>query len=438
MPAITAAAPTSSQPFKLFAAAEPLKRKNQSSVKGPYINFDEKNRFALYQQLSTCNPYVSTSLNKLGLSLVKGMTFDGTSKRNAKEFEDFSKKTNFLNQIQSLARMLCRDGTYAALPVSGTKGGNFRLTPLLMPALTILPEGAEPGAKVDEVMSPGQNIEKMRFCINEGEKFQEVYEFSKVIYGAYNEWDSVQEDRKKRKTYGLYGSSLLVPIIPSIQNLLDLDQGFVSYVKRYGQGRYVINLRALEEAVKQGIITPAQASDAVTAFAEEHKKLSENEDIIGAGLEVLTPDAKGSLDTSKFKESLETEIMLGLFQSPLTMGKAAGTTYASSYMVEEDRMLVLEGLQKIVESITNQAINARLRAIGKPEDSVWVKFDELSKPVLDFNTLLEMCNTGKITDDELRQRAGFQPMMSVGTNNTTQSTPKNQEHTKMNTGDENE
>jgi len=414
MPAITAAVPTSSQPFKLFAAAEPLSRKNKSAIKGPYINFDEKNRFTLYQQLSTCNPYVSTSLNKLGLSLVKGMAFDGTSKRNSKEFEDFSKKTNFLNQVQSLARILCRDGTYTALPVSGTNGGNFRLAPLLMPALTILPEGVEPGAKVDEVMSPGQNIEGMRFCLNEGDKLQEVYDYSQVVYGVYNEWDSVQEDLKKRKTYGLYGSSLLVPIIPSIQNLLDLDQGYVSYVKKYGRGRYAINLRALEEAVKQGIISPAQASEAVAAFAEEHKKLSENEDIIGAGLEVLTPDAKGSLDTSTFKASLETEIMLGLFQSPLTMGMSSKSTYASAYLVEEDRMLVLEGLQKITESITNQAINARLRAIGKPEDSVWVKFDELSKPVLDFDTLLEMCNTGKITDDELRQRAGF-PAKAVDT-----------------------
>jgi hypothetical protein len=404
---LNAAAPPQSNPLKLFAAVEPLRRKSQSAEKGPYVNFDEENRFTLYQQLSTCNPYVSTSLNKLGLSLVKGMQFEGTSRRNAKEFEDFSKKSNFLNQVQNIARILCRDGTYAALPISGIKGGNFRITPLLMPALTILPEGVEPGSSVDEVMQPGKNIEKIRFCLNEGEKLQEVYDYSQVIYGVYNEWDSVQEDRRKRKTYGLYGSSLLVPIIPSIQNLLDLDQGFVSYVKKYGNGRYVINLRSLEEAVKQGILTPLQATDAVTAFAEKHKGLSENEDLIGAGIDVLTPDAKGSLDTSKFKESLETEIMLGLFQSPLTMGKSAGSTYASAYMVEEDRMLVLEGLQKIVESIANQAINARLRAIGKPEDSVWVVFEELSKPVLDFDTLLEMANTGKITDDELRQRAGF-------------------------------
>lgn len=407
MPELNAAAQPQNNSFKLFAAVEPLSRKNQSATKGPYVNFDESNRFTLYQQLSTCNPYVSTSLNKLGLSLVKGMRFDSKSKRNSIEFEDFSKKTNFLNQIQSLARLLCRDGTYAALPISGVKGGNFRIAPMLMPALTILPEGIEPGAKADQVMTPGDNVEGIKFCLNEGDKLQVVHEFSEVIYGVYNEWDSVQEDMKKRKTYGLYGSSLLVPIIPSIQNLLDLDQGYVNYVKKYGQGRYAINLRALEEAVKQGIITPAQASEAVKAFAEEHAKLSENEDIIGAGLEVLTPDAKGSLDTSTFKQSLETEIMLGLFQSPLTMGKSTGSTYASAYMVEEDRMLVLEGLQKIVESITNQAINARLRAIGKPEDSVWVVFDELSKPVLDFSTLLEMCNTGKITDEELRQRAGF-------------------------------
>lgn len=409
MPTLNAAVTVPNTP-KLYAAVKPLNRKNQSAVKGPYINFDESNRFSLYQQLSVCHPYVSTGLDKFGISLTKGMHFDGTSKKNTKDFEFYSKKNNFINDVQMVGWSLGAYGTYISKPLYKKGKESFRVNPLLMPNLSILPPGIAPGGKSDDVITPGDDIEELTFFVNEAnDKYRESYEFGDVVYGTYKESTSIQKDVLGRDTFGLYGSSLLQPLIPSINNILDLDQGFVSYVKKYGQGRYAINLRALEEAVKQGIITPAQASEAVKAFAEEYKYLSENEDIIGAGLEVLTPDAKGSLDTSKFKESLETEIQIGLYQSPLTMGKASGTTYASSYAVEEDRMLVLEGFQRILESITNQIINIWLRARGKPEDSVWVTFDELSKPVLDFSTLLEMCNTGKITDDELRQRAGFQP-----------------------------
>lgn len=416
MPELNAAVPIIESPAKLFAAVEPLTRKNTSAKKGPYINFDEDNRFTLQQQLSSCNPYVTTSLNKFGISLTKGMKFDGKSKKIVKDLELYSKKNNFINQIQSIGRILAIHGTYIAKPVSKVGGDGFRLNPLLMSHTTILPGGFAPGSTSDDVLQPGEDPEDLTFCIYEKEADKRImYNFDEVVYCTYNEHDGVQKDILKRDTYGLYGTSLLTPIIPSIQNLLDLNEGFVSYVKKYGNGRYVINLRALEEAVKQGIITPTQASAAVTEFSESHKNLSENEDLVGAGLEVTTPDPKGSLDISKFKESLETEIMLGLLQSPLTMGKAAGTTYASSYMVEEDRMLVLECFQKILESATNQAINFWLKAHGKTEDSVWVTFDELSKPVLDFNTLLEMANTGKITDEELRERAGFTPEKPEGT-----------------------
>jgi len=34
---------------------------------------------------------------------------------------------------------------------------------------------------------------------------------------------------------------------------------------------------------------------------------------------------------------------------------------------------------------------------------------------LTFNTILKMCNTGKITDEELRERAGFPPEKPEGT-----------------------
>lgn len=406
MPELNAAAPAPKRKLTLAAAVEPLNRSNTSPTSGPYVNFDQTNRFTFYQQLSTCNPHVSTGLNKLGLSLVKGMSFDG-KRTTVKEFKEYAKKANFTNQIQTIARILCRDGTYIAKPVYGANGGNFRLVPFLMPYSTILPEGINPGDTPKTIMQHGKELEKTRFCVYEKQDGEEVLEWDQVVYGNYNEYDSVQTDIKNRKTYGLYGSSLLVPLIPSIQNLLDIDQGFISFVKKYGNGRYIFNFRLVEELVKQEIINPEDGQGIIDDWCEKHKHLSENEDIVGAGIEVYTPDPKGSLNITEFKRSLETEIQIGLFQSPLTMGQASGTTYASSYMVEEDRMLVLEGLQDIIESITNQAINMRLAAIRKPLDSVTVQFEELSLEKLTMTELQEMYNTDVISKSEFRKRGGF-------------------------------
>jgi hypothetical protein len=406
MSELNATAPTPKRKLCLAAAVEPLNRSNTSSASGPYINFDQNNRFTFYQQLSTCNPHVSTGLNKLGLSLVKGMSFDG-KKQAVKEFKEYSKKLNFTNQIQTISRILCRDGTYLAKPVYGANGGSFRLVPFLMPYTTILPEEYAPGSRPTKIMQPEKDLEKTRFYVYEKQQAQEVLKFNKVVYGNYNEYDSVQLDVKKRKTYGLYGSSLLVPLIPSIQNLLDIDQGFISFVKKYGNGRYIFNFRLVEELVKQDIITPEEGQDIINDWCEKHKNLSENEDIVGAGIDVYTPDPKGSLDITAFKKSLETEIQIGLFQSPLTMGQASGTTYASSYMVEEDRMLVLEGLQEIVKGLAQTAVDFRQAAAGKQPGSVIIEFEELSLEKLTVTEMQEMYNTGVISKEMFLKRTGF-------------------------------
>jgi hypothetical protein len=406
MPDITAAAPPPKRRTTLSAAVEPLNRSNTSPSAGPYVNFDQTNRLTFYQQLSTCNPHVSTGLNKLGLSLVKGMDFDG-KKAAVKEFREYSKKSNFINQVQTIARILCRDGTYLAKPVYGAAGGNFRLVPFLMPYSTILPDGYEPGARPSKIMQPSKDLEKTRFYVFEKLKDQEVIEFNKVVYGNYNEYDSVQLDVKNRKTYGLYGSSLLVPLIPSIQNLLDINQGFVSFVKKYGNGRYIFNFRYLEELAKQEIIEVEDIPGIIDEWCEKHKYLSENEDIVGAGIDVYTPDPKGSLDITAFKMSLETEIQIGLFQSPLTMGQASTTTYASAYETEEDRMLVMEGLQGIVNGLAQTAADFRQVATGKQPGSVIIEFEELSLEKSTMAELQEMYNTDVISKGEFRKRGGF-------------------------------
>ena len=387
---------------KLAAAINTVRKEDKTSTIGGISNFDPNNRFRYYQQLVSSSPYVSVALNKLGLMLTKGLYFDG-KKTVVKEFETWSRKTNFLEQAATIARHLCRDGIYIARPAKTPD--NFQLYPLLMPYTTLLPAGVKPKETPKSIMQPPA----VQVVVNEGNSQQELIEPSDLVMGSYNAWDYVQEDVRGRETFGFYGSSLLDPIELSIRNLLNINKGYVSFVKRYGMGRYHYDHVMLQKLVEADILSPEEAGELHDEWLEDNKNLSENEDISAVGLKITPIDAHGSLDVLAFKESLETEIQLGLFQSPLTMGKASGTTYAAGYLVEEDRLVVLEGLQKIVENIANNAISRRLELLHKSPDSVTVHFEELSKIKLTAGEVQEMYNTGVIEKEEYRTWADFPP-----------------------------
>lgn len=395
-----AAKTTQGSKVRLAASLNTTKRDDVSTSIGGISNFDTKNRFRYYQQLATASPYVAVPLNKLGLMLTKGAKADG-KKQILKDFELWRKKSNLDEQLATIARLLCRDGT-----IIGRATGDenkFFFYPALMPYTTLLPEGVQPKAKPADIMQPPLST----FVLNEGAKNQKTEDLENLILGNLNPWDYVQEDIKKRETFGIYGSSLLDPIELSIRNLLNINKGYVSFVKRYGMGRYHYDHVMLEKLVEAEVITPEDAAKLHDDWLEDNKNLSENEDISAIGLKVIPIDAKGSLDVMNFKESLETEIQLALFQSPLTMGKASGTTYASGYLVEEDRLVVLEGLQKITQNVAQEFVNKWLEVKKKPEDSIELNFEELSKVKLTASEVQEMFNTGVIERDEFRNWGGF-------------------------------
>jgi len=411
MTLLDAAVPSTEKTFTIAAAIESLSSSDTSASVGPYINMDTSNPATYREQLATCNTYVSTSINKYARTLTKGMRFEGKTKaKNA--VEAAAKKNNFKGQIQTVARQLVIHGTYIATTIG--KAETFQATPLLMSATTILPEGVSPGSTPKFIMEPPI----AQFCVNEGNKISEVKEIplkpEDVIYCALNPFDSIQDDVLQRKTRGLYGQSPLDPLKPAIRALLDVNEGQRIFYKKYGNGRYLYDLRSLEEAVKIGTISPKEAQAALTEFMELYKNLSANEDLVFYGLDVKPIDANGTLDVMAFKSALETEIMVGLYQSPLTMGASFQTTYASSYMVEEDRMMVLEGDQGILETTANQILNKMLLSMGMKEDSVTVKFDELSKPKFTSSEILEWRNTGLLDDNSALLWGGFTPKDSTG------------------------
>jgi hypothetical protein len=386
-----------------LVASTGVTRADTSTSFGGYRNFDTSNRFRYYQELAVASPHVSTSLIKLGLSLTKGMRFDGNSAADVNEFETWSMKVNFLEQVQTLARLLCRDGVYLAQTAGDAP--IFRLVPLLMPAVTLITSDDQLGkSSTKDIITPPVTM----IIVNESDAAKRaILKPEDVVYGTLNAWDGVQKDVMGRDTYGIYGTSLLDPIELSIRNLLNINHGYVSFVQKYGNGRYVFNFTLLEKLVEQEIITIEDAQKAIDAWLEEHKNLKANEDIVGAGMSVVPIDANGSLDVMAFKKSLETDIQIGLLQSPLSMGDTKGSTYAAGYVSEEDRMVALEGLQKVVRNIVQQVVEKRLKLLGKPEGSVWVEFDELSKPKMESRDVLEWFNVGVLSKEQLLEWGGF-------------------------------
>lgn len=411
MTALNAALEDKTNDIMLVAAIEPLYTSETSSKAGFFYNLDTNNAATFREQLAVCNTYVSTSINKYALTVTKGMSFEG-SKKAKTAVEDVIKKNNFKNQIHTIARYLIIHGTYAAT-VDG-KGPTFQAKPLLPSALTILPKGVQPGATGDILLEPPIGL----FVVNEGSTSKEVTEVkldpSEVIYCALNSYDSVQADIRKRKTRGLYGQSPLEPLAPTIRALLDINKGQTEFYKKYGNGYRYYRFSLLEELVKKGMDLK-KAQEAMNNWMEKHKHFSANEDLITYGIDVQRIDASGSLDVMQFKSALETEIMIGLYQSPLTMGQSFQTTYASSYMVEEDRMMVLESNQSIIQSCAQQLLNKLLLSMGFKEDSVTIQFDELSKIKLDPQLVMELANSGWIVKKQLLDYCGFEDLSEDST-----------------------
>jgi hypothetical protein len=403
----------------LVFAASGLERKEEMERVGAYkdIHTESGNRFRMLQQLSLTTPHVFIPLLKLSLSLVKGVRFEsekGTENDALKkDFEKWAKRINFQNQVQTISRLLVRDGTFCALPTGKPDGSDLSIQPFLMEHVTLLPKGVKPGV-VDNTILLQPPIETL--VVDEGGAAPEgteitpkeqTYPFKNVIYGAFCPWDYVIMDWKNRQTFGMYGISLLEPIRDTTYKYLELVEGYCKYIKKYGIGRYHIDYTVLEEIIKEGDVDAAL--DALQKLSDKHKYIKENEDIVGVGFKVKELNTGGSnINVVQFKQSMEKDIQIGLLQQPLTMGMAEGTTFAAGYVSESDRMVALEGMQMLIQNIINQGIiDLRLQRMGKEPGTIWVEFEELSRADIAFKDFLALSDREGCTEQEARVRAGL-------------------------------
>lgn len=401
-----------------FTASGDLQRTNKSTIVGGFTGVDVDNRFIYYEQMSLMSPHVFVPLHKTSLTICKKYRFESKSGNTklVKDFENWGRRINLASKLRTLVRLTCRNGTYVARWEDDKSAPEvMSFEPLMMSKTTIIPEGFNP----DKPDTEGDLILTTpieRFIVNEGnsnKKAVKEYKPEDVVYIALYPFDYMQKDIKDRNTYGIYGISLFESITDVFHKYMDVIEGFATYVKKYGQGRYHINYYALEEMLKNGDVQ--EAIDTLAIMKDEHQTIMANDDIISAGCKITTLDSNGSsLTVTDFKKSLENDIEVGLMQSPITMGKGEGSTYASGYVSESDRLLTLEGLQEEFASMINdQVIKPRALKLGADEllwqDDIYLVFDEISEPNIPLADLINAYIQDIMDYNEVREMIDMKP-----------------------------
>ncbi|MDG6244939.1 MAG: hypothetical protein QCH31_11230 [Methanolobus sp.] len=105
------------------------------------------------------------------------MQFDGRKKLIVENFERWARRFNFIEQVQTMARLLCMDGTYlAAMEVDID---DLHLIPLFMPNTTIHPKGYDAENDKDVLLAPPVK----HAVINEGEKREDKIKEKVILIG---------------------------------------------------------------------------------------------------------------------------------------------------------------------------------------------------------------------------------------------------------------
>ncbi len=402
------------QAMEAFAAAADMIPRTQAGGTTLYGEYrvTNTNIFQKWEEVSELTPHTFIPLTKLGLSLLSGFRLESESEEDQKKVQGWAKAVRLLSRLQSISYCTARDGTTIVELVKSDNPdiegfGALEICP--MKYMTLLPEGIEPGK---HAVSAKNNLIKGEVAVavlneqdlkNREEQVMQRDEFALFrIFADTN----FMTDIMGRETYGIYGISCLKSVDRTVKNYMDLVEGFSGFMRRYGIGRLHIDVKLAAELRAAG--KKAEAKSLLEKTIAAVRRLAPNEDMVTTGADVKNLATGQITGLDVMKSSFETDIHVGLYQAPLTMGKASGTTFASSYTAEEDRWIILETIQQqFIETIQAEIIDPQLKLMDIQEGSVKVAVDKLDIPTPDMRALTDAYTNDAITQEEFRERLGF-------------------------------
>lgn len=385
--------------------------KDEPTLRFGDFEIDNTNPFIKYEQLGSVD-IVSDAIDRVALEIASGFELyvendNARAQDILDEVNAWAAEVNLDALLFNIAREFIEKGTVCVyLPQKKGKIETLEILP--MRYVTLLPEGVSPGSMPTYILKG----EIKTIYIQEGLKGTEIkqqnYERDEVAIFRHNHKTHFFKDVKGRMTYGMYGRSFLDKIEWRLEKYFDLLESYRRFVNRYGYGRLFINYHVLEEMLREGRYKEVESI--LKDATEKQAQIEENQDFIGTGFQVQQLETKTGLDILGMKESLERDIATALLQSEVTSGKARGTTFASAYLTEEDRIRVLESLRRqIRRTLEREVIRKQLQLLGYEDVMVKIRFDPLKTEKYDLRTLVEAYSLDLITMAEWRERAGFPP-----------------------------
>lgn len=371
------------------------------------------NVFTKYRQLGSLD-IVSDALGKAALEMASGFEiYSDNEDDDMAPLNDWSGIIDLEGHILSVLHELLEKGTVVVY--TGQWGNDIKELQLLpMDYVTLLPKGISASSTPSTLMAG--DIE--RVVVNEASATSDITKQvldvgKEAIVYRYNYRGNVFEDIMDRNTYGIYGRSLLANKEWRLEYYYDMLESYRKYVQRYGFGRLFYNSGVLAELLK------AESYDKFVevrnAMSEKMEELEENEDILGVGMEVTQLATNTGLDILGMKESLERDIYALLFGSGITSGKEAGMTYASAYIVEQNRIRILNNYRRQMRAQLEKVIRRQAENLGMGNVSdIHIRFEQLDKAKYSAKDVADLFTAMVIEKDEARELLGFEPIEDYG------------------------
>lgn len=368
---------------------------------------DNTNIFTKYRQLGSLD-IVSDALEKASLEMASGFEIYSNNKNDdITPLNDWSDTIDLEGHILSVLHELLEKGTVVVY--TGQWRNDIKELRLLpMDYVTLLTKDISVGSTPSTLMTGDID----RIVVNEasatGDVTKQILDIDKeVIVYRYNHKGNVFEDIMNRNTYGLYGRSLLANKEWRFEYYYDLLESYRKYVQRYGFGRLFYNSKVLAELLKAENYD--KFVEVRNAMSEKMEELAENEDILGVGMDITQLDTNTGLDILGMKESLEKDIYALLFGSGITSGKEAGTTYASAYIVEQNRIRILNNYRKQMQIQLEKIVRRQAENLGMRNVSdIHVRFEQLDKARYSAKEIADLYTAMVIEKDEARELLGFE------------------------------
>lgn len=405
----------------MFAALTGVSRASTRYLTGFKIGdfeIDNSNPFKKYEQLSSID-IVSDPLDKAALEMASGFEIyseDKAQEEDVNRLREWAAEINLDAHVLTVARELLEKGTAVCLvEQQGDTISNLKMLP--MRTVTLLTEQEQPGAYPTYTI--WGEIDKV--IINEGmngaDFKQEVFEISECLLYRYNHHPNFFKDARGRETYGIYGRSLIDKVEWRLELYFDLLESYRRFVQRYGYGRLFINSEVLAKLIEEGRYS--EAKDVLEDLKAKQEEIEENQDIVGIGMSVEQLDTNTGLDVLGIKESLERDIAAYLFSSETASGKARGTTYASAYVVEQERIRILESYRRQIRRQLEFLIRRQAELWGiRGVEKLKIRFEKLDKERYEAKDIAALYQAGVLTTNEARKLAGFEPLPEFEDNYT--------------------